>query len=140
MTIGLISQRFHRHYAGFFMGVCKEHGRSEKPTAKALLYTYRVALTGVHLLRTGELIGDLRELAPKYGFPEALELIALKAGSVEKATISADEDARHRANWPKLETAIHTAKDESPLSPEPTNLEALGDWLVELRLDEVRRD
>ena len=42
--------------AGTMIGVCE-----------ALLYAYRVALTGVHLLETGEVIGDVRETGPIYG-------------------------------------------------------------------------
>ena len=56
---GAISKRFADHYRGFFKGMCREHERSEEPHAKTLLYAYRVALTGIHLLRTGELIGDV---------------------------------------------------------------------------------
>ena len=56
---GAVSKRFADHYRGFFQGMCREHERSERRKAKTLLYAYRVALTGVHLLRTGELIGDV---------------------------------------------------------------------------------
>ncbi|HEY8374964.1 MAG TPA: nucleotidyltransferase domain-containing protein, partial [Nannocystis sp.] len=72
---GAISRRFIRHYQGFFRGTCREHERSQPPRAKGLLYAYRVALTGVHLLRTGELETDLRRLAPMCGYEDALALI-----------------------------------------------------------------
>ena len=134
LSRGARSIRYVRHYGGFFKGMCREHDRAEKPSAKTLLYAYRVALTGAHLLATGELVCDLRQLAPEHGFPEALELIAYKAATAEKITVPPDVDARHRQNWPKLEAAIDAARDASPLPAEPANTADCEAWLVERRV------
>src|SRR5690606_17495986 len=82
-----VSRRFARHYMGFFRGMCREHERGQPPRAKSLLYAYRVALTGVHLLRTGELVADLRRLAPQYGYEGALSLIRIKVEGAEKGAV-----------------------------------------------------
>lgn len=128
-----VSRRFARHYQGFFRGMCREHERSERPRAKTLLYAYRVALTGIHLLRTGELIADLRELAPRLGYPEALALVHIKVAGVEKGAVSPEIDARHRAAWPALEADLQAAVEHSPLPEAAANEAACEAWLVDLR-------
>ena len=57
---GAASQRFHRHYRGFFTGMQREHLR--EPRVKSMLYAYRVALTGVHLFPRTEGMGGVRSL------------------------------------------------------------------------------
>lgn len=128
-----ISRRCARHYQGFFRGMCREHERADQPRAKSLLYAYRVALTGIHLLRTGELIADLRQLAPRLGYPDALALIKIKAEGVEKGAVNPEVDAQHRAAWPALEADLAVALATSPLPEEAPNEAACEAWLVELR-------
>ena len=131
---GAVSRRFARHYQGFFRGMCREHERSERPRAKTMLYAYRVALTGIHLLRSGELIADLRELAPRLGYPEALALVQLKVAGAEKGAVSPEIDAQHRAAWPALEADLAAALAASPLPEAAANEPACEAWLVDLRL------
>lgn len=130
---GAVSRRFFRHYLGFFRGMCREHERSERPRAKTLLYAYRVALTGIHLLRSGELIADLRQLAPRLGYPEALALVQIKVAGVEKGAVPPEIDGQHRAAWPALEADLQAAAEHSPLPEAAANEAACEDWLVELR-------
>ncbi len=130
---GAVSKRCARHYQGFFKGMCREHERAERPRAKSLLYAYRVALTGIHLLRTGELVSDLRVLAPRLGYPDALALIGLKVLGAEKGAVSPEIDALHRAAWPALEADLQLAVEQSPLPGEAANEPACEAWLVDLR-------
>jgi len=131
---GAICRRFFDHYRGYFTGMRREHEREDPPRAKSLLYSYRVALTGAHLLRTGDLVADLRVTAPEHGFDDILEVVELKTQSREKATLEQDVDARHRARWPDLERALREAHDASGLPDEPPNRGALSDWLVRMRM------
>ena len=128
-----VSRRCARHYQGFFRGMCREHERSPSPRAKTLLYAYRVALTGIHLLRTGELVADLRTLAPQLGYPDALGLIHLKVLGAEKGAVTPEVDAQHRAAWPALEADLQRALESSPLPEEAPNEAACEAWLVDLR-------
>lgn len=129
---GAIAKSFHRHYRGFFSGMRREHTRERR--AKTMLYSYRVALTGTHLLRTGELVGDVRVLAPRYGFEEVTELVELKGRTREKAVLDEPTDARFRARWPALEEALADALEASELPEEPPNRDAMERWLRETRL------
>lgn len=136
-ALASLSRRYFRHYQGFFRGSCREHERAERPTAKGLLYAYRVALTGIHLLRTGEMVADLRETAPRHGYDAALELIAIKQAGVEHGAVSSEVDARHREAWPRLASDLEEAHHGSPLPEQPANASELSEWLVRLRLREI---
>ena len=131
---GALSKRFGAHYRGYFGGMCREHARAEEPRAKTLLYAYRVALTGVHLLRTGEVVGDVTETARAHGIADVEELVAYKREAGEKAPLPADLDAKHRARWPSLEAMLEDALAETALPDEPANVDAVDAWLVNRRL------
>lgn len=74
-----IGPHFSRHYRGFLSTLIAQLAKEAPPEAKTVLYIYRVALTGLHLLREGELVLDVRELAPRYGRgAEVPPLIAAK--------------------------------------------------------------
>mgnify|MGYP001602831061 CR=1 FL=1 len=129
-----LSRRVLHHYKGFFQQVCEQHLKDGDRRIKPLLYAYRTALTGVHLLLTKELVGDLRRLAPLYGFDAALELIEIYQSSSEKKTLDPAEDARHQAFWPTLLERLEMADCTSPLPDDPPAEQRCSDWLVGLRL------
>lgn len=129
---GAMSQRFHKHYRGFFGGMRREHER--EPHLKSILYAYRVALTGIHLLETGECVGDVRVLGPEYGFGEIREAAATKADATETAPIDPALDRALRGRWPALEARLQEALERSTLPAEPPNVAAADDWLVQTRL------
>ena len=129
---GAISKRFHGHYRGFFGGMRREHER--EPRLKSMLYSYRVALTGIHLLETGECVGDVRVLAPAHGFDPVLDAVEAKATAGEKDAIEPALDARLREGWPALEEALGRALDRSALPDEPPNRAEANRWLVQARM------
>lgn len=132
---GALSRRFHGHYRGYFGGMCREHARA--PRAKSMLYAYRVALTGVHLLRAGEVRGDVTENAREYGFDGLETLVAHKRGEGEKSALPETLDAEHRARWPALEDALRDALERSALPEEPAGAAAIDAWLVERRVESL---
>ena len=130
----LLSQRVHGHYAGFFRQTCRFFDR--EPRAKTLLYSVRVALTGIHLLRTGEVQAHLPTLAEEYAIPGVEPVIAFKRAEGEKAQLTAEAAEPLRTRWPQLESRLGEALDTSTLPPEPEGRDAADAWLVEVR----RRD
>ncbi len=132
-----VSKRFAGHYRGFFRGMCREHQSRSEPRAKSMLYSYRVALTGIHLMRTGELEADIRRLAPIYGFDSIGEVVAFKRDHGEKSPLPDDLDHRHRVGWKTLAEALEAAVAESALPLEAPNRESIGEWLISLRLGET---
>ena len=128
-----VSRSFARHYAGFFRGCQREHER--EVTAKTMLYSYRVALTGTHLLRSGVLEPNLTHLAPEFGYHDVADLVALKQAGTEHGALPEDLDAYHRGRWPDLEQALVDATENSALPADAPNTSDIEDWLISTRLN-----
>lgn len=126
-----ISRRYLRHYRGFALNQLHRVQRSERPAAKQVLYVMRTALTGTHLLRTGELVVDLTDLLDDYGYGDARELVEAKRQG-ERMLL----EPHLKAAWLDRLDAVIAGLDEveatSPLPPEadPRPLDA---WLVRTR-------
>jgi predicted nucleotidyltransferase len=127
-----LSRKVHHHYRGFAWSQRKAVVEAEAPTAKKVLYVLRTALTGVHLLRTGECEPDLRMLYGPYGFDLVPELVAEKQAAERKA-LPPPLAARVGPAIDRALTLLDEARDASPLPDEPAHVEALERWLVALR-------
>ncbi len=134
---GALSKRVARHYQGFFKGMRREsdlEARAGGRRAKTLLYAYRVALTGAHLLRTGELVTDVRVLAEMMRLPAVHELVERKK-QAEKQTLGEHEVSGHLAEMERLETKLADALEGSVLPDEPRNEAQMERFVVDKRLD-----
>ena len=60
-----------------------------------MLYAYRVLMTGIHLLRTGEVEANLLRLNEHFGFGFLYELIARKVGGENTSVPSRQEVWSH---------------------------------------------
>lgn len=130
-----IHQGFAKHYRGYLRGMQREHDL--KGRAKTALYSLRVALTGVHLLRTGALETDVGVNATEHG-PADLralveELVSLKGSTHERVTLSESLDAAVRSQWSRLEERLDRALRTTDLPEVCPNQGALEAWLLELR-------
>ena len=81
--------RFHvHHYLGFAANQWRLFQKEDPPRVKPLLYVFRVLLTGVHLMETGEVEANLRTLNEKFRLPFIPEpLIAKQADPNNKLWI-----------------------------------------------------
>jgi predicted nucleotidyltransferase len=127
------------HYRGFFRQVA---GRATKaPTVKGWLYAYRVAITGVHLLCTGDVVADLTRLLDDYDLDHIRPLIAAKIAGAEKGGVDHLPDALQRrvlADLDHLEARLQDAADRSPLPEQCPNEDDLEDWLAYWRIHPVQ--
>jgi predicted nucleotidyltransferase len=128
---GAASRRFFHHYRGFFGRMCHDWHKAEPKTVKGLLYAYRSALTGIHLLRTGECIGDVTELAPLYRFDRVADLVALKGRATEHGAMAGGEE--FEPDLTALEALLEKCHAESRLPEEPQNRDDLNLFLVAAR-------
>jgi len=129
--------RYHSyHYLGFAETQWKLFEKERPRRVKPLLYVYRVLLTGIHLMRTGEIEANLVRLNEEARLSHVSELIAQKTSDREQSTLSDDAFAFHAGEYARLRGALETAHQESRL-PENTDagrdLEAL---LIRLRIGE----
>lgn len=134
---GALSKKFLRHYIGFFKGCCRDHERAKQHYAKSMLYSYRVALTGVHLLMNQSVECDLNILAEIYGFEEIKYLIELKTNTIEKAILDEDTDQLFREKWRDLSKLLYLAEENSSLPEFSTNQAECNDWLISIRKDNL---
>ncbi|PKL49044.1 MAG: hypothetical protein CVV42_07720 [Candidatus Riflebacteria bacterium HGW-Riflebacteria-2] len=114
-----LSQRFYHHYNGFFQKKCEEYTKAGSFPIKPMLYIYRVALTGIHLLLTGEVVGDVRVTAAEHGFAEISELVEIYATTSEKSNLNEGTSGRFVARWPLLQEKLDQALKKSPLPELP---------------------
>ncbi len=127
-----LSRRAHRHYAGFAKNQLAHARASDTPSAKKLLYVLRTALTGTHLLLTGEMVIDVTRLLDRYGFGDARELALAKTRG-ERIELPATERERWVAEAERALALLEPARAESILPEESPNRGELEDWLLELR-------
>lgn len=102
---------------------------------KPLLYTFRVLLTGINLMRSGVVQADLREL--DHEVPEApaylRELMAAKA-EAEHGPLEGVPGERIAADVTRLQAALDEAEAVSKLPDRPVAEPALNELLIRTRL------
>lgn len=130
---GCITRPTVRHYQGFARG--RRHRLHEPdPTVKHLLYAYRVFLSGIHLMRTGEVVANIAVLNDLFRLDQVTELVERKRHGAEKMALDATELAQHDRYLDQLETELVEAHATSRLPEVPTTVDALEDLVVRLRL------
>ena len=95
-----------------------------------MLYMARVALTGVHLLREGEVLADLPVLLERYPVPGVDRLLEIKE-QAEHATL--EDDAPYQDLFATLEALLTSALAATTLPEEPPAADALNAWLIQVR-------
>jgi predicted nucleotidyltransferase len=127
--------RFHaHHYFGFAATQWKLFENESPPRVKPLLYIYRILLTGIHLMQTGQVEANLLYLNQSARLPYLDELIQRKIGGAEKERLTEEDLAFHRAEYDRLRTKLQAAQEASRLPDAPSGRVALHDLLVRLRL------
>ena len=129
-----ITKHHAHHYLGFAATQWKLFQKEDPPRVKPLLYVYRVLLTGIHLMRTGEVQANLVRLNETVKLPYIPELIERKVSGTEKGTLDQVDLTFHQREFNRLLGELKTAHEESRLPERPTAGEALNDLLVRVRL------
>src|SRR5207244_11128501 len=105
----------------------------EPPRVKPLLYVFRVLLSGIHLLRTGQVEANLVRLNDAAHLSFIDELIARKKNGSERERLTRANVALYRVEYERLFAALLEAEETSFLPEAPTAHEALNDLLLRLR-------
>lgn len=129
-----ITRHHAHHYLGFVDTQWKLFLKSNPPHVKPLLYVYRVLLTGIHLMRAGEVEANLVRLNESFRLPFLPELIERKRGGPEKGTLEAPDVAFHQQQVERLTEELRSASERSSLPETPSGTRALHDLLVRIRL------
>ena len=129
-----ITKHHAHHYLGFAATQWKLFQKENPPRVKPLLYVYRVLLTGVHLMRSGEIEANLVALNETFKLPHIPDLIDQKTGGPEKGSLDESDLSFHEREYERLRTELEQAFEESRLPERPSGTRALNDLLIRLRL------
>lgn len=131
---GCITRQHKHHFLRFGENQWELMLKGGRPTVKALLYTFRVLLAGIHLLRSGQVESNLRTLNETFRLSYLDDLIALKVSRAERTPLPTDAMPRYEREYNRLRAELEAARAASALPDEPTCREALDDLLVRVRM------
>lgn len=127
--------RFHaHHYLGFAQTQWKLFEKEEPRRVKPLLYTYRVLLTGIHLMRTGDVLANLVRLNEEFRLPYIGDLIRQKVTGAEKGAVRDGDMELHRREFARLLALLEEERDRSSLPAEAGCRDDIDDFVVRMRL------
>jgi uncharacterized protein len=133
-----ITRHHAHHYLGFAATQWKLFEKESPPRVKPLLYTFRVLLTGIHLMKTGEVQANLCILNESAKLNYLHELIHQKQTGAEKGVLDSADLEFYRGEYERLTKELEQSHEASRLPEMPTARAALSDLLVRLRLRDTR--
>jgi predicted nucleotidyltransferase len=136
---GVITKHHAHHYFGFAETQWKLFLKETPRRVKPLLYVYRVLLTGIHLMCTGEIEANLVTLNKEFRLLYIDDLVARKLAGPENRSVGQlldTELAFHEAEYQRLRAELQSAHEKSSLPELPSDetRAALNDLLVRIRL------
>jgi hypothetical protein len=131
-----VTKHHAHHYLGFAATQWKLFHKESSPKVKPLLYVYRVLLTGIHLMRTGEVEANLVVLNDTARLPYIPDLIARKLAGAEKGSLDGADLTFHEREYQRLQSELEREFAVSRLPDMPRGAAALNDLLIRLRLEQ----
>lgn len=135
IAVDCLTKHHAHHYFGFAETQWKLFQKENPQHVKPLLYVYRVLLTGIHLMTTGEVEANLLRLNESTRLPYLAELIERKTSGPEKGRLDQADVDFHRAEYERLRGVLQQSYESSSLPEAPRGGKALHDLLVRVRLD-----
>lgn len=127
-----------RHHAHHYLGFSENQWRlfeKERPRRlKPLLYVFRVLLTGIHLMRSGEVEANLARLNDSFGLAYLGELIERKVTGAEQQTIAESDVTFFESEYGRLRELLTLEAVRTTLPEEADARDALHELLVMLRM------
>lgn len=131
---GCVTRHHAHHYLGFAETQWNLFQKETPRRVKPLLYVYRVLLTGIHLMKTGEVQANLLTLNQAFRLPYVGDLVAKKLAGPEQSTLADADFEFYRGEYERLRARLEGAYANSTLPEGPTAKAALNDLLVRLRV------
>lgn len=132
---GCITRYHSHHYLGFAQTQWRLFEKDNRPRVKPLLYVYRVLLTGIYLMQTGEIEANLVTLNEHFQLPYIPDLIAQKLAGTEKAALSQSDLEFHHKETDRLTQMLEATSRSSHLPETPDAKAALNELLVRVRMN-----
>lgn len=137
LATGCITKFHVHHYLGFAANQWRLFEKERPRRVMPLLHAFRILLTGIHLMQTGEVEPNLISLNQHFMLAFLPELIARKIGGTEKETLDEEENDFYKAQFRDLEKQLKEASTKTHLPAKPTAKPALNDLLIRLRLQTI---
>jgi predicted nucleotidyltransferase len=134
---GCITRYHSHHYIGFAKTQWGLFEKEYPHRVKPLLYVYRVLLTGIHLMRTGEVEANLVHLNESFKLPYIPDLIARKLEGAEKSVLEDADVKLHQEQYERLVRQLEEASQFSNLPENPSSKASLNDLLVRVRMASI---
>ncbi len=134
MARGCITRHHSHHYLGFADNQWRLFEQERPRRVKPLLYVFRVLLTGIFLMRTGQVEANLLHLNDTFRLPYIPDLVARKLAGAEQSTLADGDLSFFQSEYGRLRAELEAAAATSALPETPTCRAALNDLLVQLRL------
>jgi len=133
-----ITRNHAHHYLGFAESQWRLFEKESPHRVKPLLYLYRVLLTGIWLMRTGEVEANLTVLNESFQLPQIDDLLLRKIQGVERATLPSNDIGFHQSEFQRLLRELEEAQAMSSLREIPSDdtQQALSDLLIRVRLSQ----
>jgi uncharacterized protein len=134
---GCVTRHHSHHYFGFSETQWELFLKESPRRVKPLLYVYRVLLTGIWLMRTGEIEANLLTLNEDFQLPFIGELVQRKLSGPEQSTLNDADIDFHTGEYERLRAELQAAHEACHLPELPTDStrSALNDLLIRLRLN-----
>jgi hypothetical protein len=132
-----ITRNHHYHFRSFAENQWDLLTKHAPATVKGLLYSFRVVLAGIHLMRSGEVQSNLRQLNGTFRLSYIDDLIAMKVGGTEKATFAGDSLTFFAREFTRLLHELEEARAASNLPEEPSCRAELNELLIRARLKHI---
>ena len=126
------------HYLGFAETQWKLFRNEDPPRVKPLLYVYRVLLTGINLMQTGEVEANLLRLNETAKLPYLGELIAKKTQGAEKGVLESANLPFYEREYHRLTAELLQAFEQTRLPEVPSAADAINDLLIRVRLKKLK--
>lgn len=130
-----ITRHHCHHYFGFAGTQWRLFMKEQPRRVKPLLYVFRVLLTGIHLMRAGEVEANLTRLNEEFGLPYLPELIERKVSGPERQALEEETIEFYEREYERLLALLEEARDRSGLPERPSCMEDLNDLLLRIRLE-----
>jgi hypothetical protein len=133
---GCVTRHHAHHYLGFAATQWELFAKEQPSRVKPLLYVYRVLLTGIHLMATGETEADLeRLLEERQDLGDVRELLLAKRTGSEQATLAEADLDRHSERYLALRAELERAYETSALPDRPTARRDIDRLVIGTRLE-----
>jgi uncharacterized protein len=128
-----ITRHHAHHYFGFAETQWKLFEKESPRRIKPLLYVYRVLLTGIWLMKTGQVEANLVLLNQMFQLPRVDDLVQRKLSGPEQSNLPDGEFAFHQAEYHRLRNELQLVYDACQLPENAGGKPALHDLLLRLR-------